>query len=110
MRAQLGEQRLDVLRFHGNQHGVRRGGRLGDVDGAHAVRGRQVGRSLRMLLDDDNLVVRVMPAQESRQQRLADLAAADDGQPVTHDDHFLEISERRKNVRLDGRSASRRIR
>ena len=82
--AQFDQQRLEVLRLDGHQDGGREGRGLGDLDGAHAVLGGQVGHAFGMLLDDDDVIELVVPAQQPRQQGLADLAAAEDGQPVRH--------------------------
>ena len=70
---------------------------------------RQLGGSLGALLADQQLVDGATAADQAGEQGLPHHAHAQDGDG--HGSSYdLEISDRAKNVRLDGRSASRLIR
>ena len=107
-RRQFGQQRLDVLRLHRQDDGVCGGGRLGDVERLHAVGVGEIARALRVLLDHDDVSGLALSPQHPGEQRLTDLAAAEQGEGV-HCGQPFETRDRAKNIMFAGRSASRRI-
>jgi hypothetical protein len=103
VRRQQGEQAVDVLRLDRQQQhpGGRR--RLGEVDRAHAVPFGQLRGPLRAALDDEDAVPVACLADQTGEERLADLPAADDGQSrATRGDHARDGSAPRVGCRGTG--------
>jgi hypothetical protein len=76
---QESEERVDVLRLHREQQDTGTGGGIGEIQRRDAIAVGQLRGPLGAALADQD-PVGTAAADQAREQRLADLTAADDGQ------------------------------